>query len=208
MRRTVAKTAGRLAAALAVLVACGGLAFAQKPGSPDDKPKAADTGKADKPAAGSLEEMLAQALRNNPDIRVAEAKVREAEAELNRTRLQVTQRVVTFRQDLESLRATVREAQARLDRLTQLEQKGRGVVAREEVRSAELTLMKYKAELAKAEAELPYLLGKHGPAEKLAFSTDGNMLAQVGADGRLRLWDPATGKEIKDWKVDKGKRVL
>src|SRR5437660_737827 len=42
----------------------------------------------------TLEEMLNKALKDNPDIRVAEAKVREAEAELNRTRLQVTQKVL------------------------------------------------------------------------------------------------------------------
>src|SRR5205823_10488997 len=52
-----------------------------------------------KPAQASeptLEEMLTNALKDNPDIRVAEAKVREAEAELNRTRLQVTQKVLAF----------------------------------------------------------------------------------------------------------------
>src|SRR5437588_11514314 len=45
---------------------------------------------------GSLEEALASALKNNPDIRVAESKVQEAEAELNRSRLQVTQKVVSL----------------------------------------------------------------------------------------------------------------
>ncbi len=40
--------------------------------------------------------MLAEALRNNPDIRVAAAKLAEAEVELNRTRLQVMQKIVAL----------------------------------------------------------------------------------------------------------------
>src|SRR5438067_1850675 len=40
-----------------------------------------------------LEELLSRALKDNPDVRVAEAKVREAEAELNRARLLVAQKV-------------------------------------------------------------------------------------------------------------------
>src|SRR5438046_1023205 len=35
----------------------------------------------------TLEQMLTQAAQDNPDIRVAEAKLREADAKLNRTRL-------------------------------------------------------------------------------------------------------------------------
>ena len=42
-----------------------------------------------KTESAQLAEMLAVALKHNPDIRVAEAKLREAEAELNRTRLDV-----------------------------------------------------------------------------------------------------------------------
>src|ERR1700722_20375703 len=43
--------------------------------------------------AASLEEMIQQALKSNPDIRVAEVKVREAQAERERTRLQVVGQV-------------------------------------------------------------------------------------------------------------------
>ena len=42
-----------------------------------------------KPAPGSLEDTLEKALRNSADIKAAEAKVRNAEAELNRVRHQV-----------------------------------------------------------------------------------------------------------------------
>src|SRR5262245_44326019 len=70
---------------------------------PADKPPAKAESAAPKKAEGtpSLEEMLAAALKNNPDIRVAEAKVREAEAELKRIQLQVSQKVTTHRHQLE-----------------------------------------------------------------------------------------------------------
>jgi HEAT repeat protein len=52
----------------------------------------------------TLEPMLAQAAQDNPDIRVAEAKLREADAELNRTRLLVAQKVVKLYQDVTACR--------------------------------------------------------------------------------------------------------
>src|SRR5690348_16019153 len=54
------------------------------------------------PKKSKLEEMLAEALKNNPDIRVAVAKVAEADAELNRTRLQVMQKVVMLHHAIET----------------------------------------------------------------------------------------------------------
>ena len=66
-----------------------------------------------KPATLTLEQMLAQATQDNPDIRVAEAKLREADAELNRTRLLVAQKVVKLYQDITAQRAAVIEKPAR-----------------------------------------------------------------------------------------------
>src|SRR5262249_52784892 len=45
-----------------------------------------------------LEDMLADALKNNPDVRVATARMAEADAELNRVRLTVIQRILTLTQ--------------------------------------------------------------------------------------------------------------
>ena len=59
-----------------------------------------------------LEELLAQALRDNPDMRVADAKVREAEAELNRARLLVIQKVVAHQHTVETLESAVKMAEA------------------------------------------------------------------------------------------------
>src|SRR5437879_1415136 len=67
-----------------------------------------------------LDELLAQALKNNPDIRVAESKVREAEAELYRARVNTLNRVVMLRNEVQSAKAAAQEATARYERELQL----------------------------------------------------------------------------------------
>jgi hypothetical protein len=128
-------------------------------GKPDaDPPKADERGKdKDKaPAKSKLEEMLERALQYNPDIRVAESKLREAEAELNRARLLVTQKVVTLNASLEAARANVAAAEARVKRA----QGARNVVGPEEIDAALATFQQAKADLAKLEAEAPYITGQ------------------------------------------------
>src|SRR6476661_6212674 len=64
-----------------------------KAGPPQPKPAG---GGDEKPGPGkdSLEQLLTEALRNSPEIQLAEAKMREAEAELRKTRMQILQRVI------------------------------------------------------------------------------------------------------------------
>jgi hypothetical protein len=146
-------------AALALVVLFSGLAHGQPAPGKDEKPGNAP---GDKPAKTleqmSLEELLTQALKNNPDLRVADAKVREAEAELNRVRLQVTQKVVTARNAIKSQEAKVAAAANTLRRVQQNADKG--LTSKEEVQTAELLLAGEKAKLSELEAELPYLIGK------------------------------------------------
>jgi hypothetical protein len=126
--------------------------------------------KAAKAAPTSLEEMLTQALRNNPDIRLAATKVREADAELQRTRLQVTQKVVTLYHAREVRKAKVKTAEDQVAALRNPQEEG----ARQNVIDA-------KAELAMIEAEIAYVLGNQ-PAKGygVAFGDFDN-------DGRLDL---------------------
>ncbi len=111
-----------------------------------------------------LEKAIEAALKHNPDLRVAAAKVNEAEASLSRSRLQVTQKVVTAYQAVEVGKATVGIAQVTLERLRKLQKAN--TVAADEVAKAEQELAVAKGKLATAEADLNYLLGQsaHRPA--------------------------------------------
>jgi hypothetical protein len=106
-----------------------------------------------------LEKAIEEALKSNPDLRVAAAKVNEAQAGLSRARLQVTQKVVSAYQAVEIARATVNISQATLERLRRLHQDKLGV-AKEDITKAEQELTAAKGKLATAEADLNYLLGK------------------------------------------------
>jgi hypothetical protein len=149
----------------AVLLGLGSLLFAMGPA-------AAQTPEIQKQIEQKLEEMrkdrtalqdlLAQALKNNADIRVAEAKVREAEAELYRTRMAILNKIAMLQQQIRSRKAEVDEATSRYEREKILFNKGGSSAA--EVSAAAAAVMKYKADLAVVEAELDGLVGKH--AEK------------------------------------------
>jgi hypothetical protein len=155
--------------ALFVLITVGGLVLAQQPGQPATKPTQADPfaqpnpGTGATPAAGapqklSLEDLISRALKENPDIRVGEAKVKEAEAELSRTRMTVAQKVIAFHASLVTTRKLVEEGEDRLKAITKLV--ANGTTSQKDLREAELSLTQAKAELARLEAELPYLLGQ------------------------------------------------
>jgi len=183
MRRMVVKIAS-----LAMLLGLASATLAQpEPGdqkvktSPDVFEKRSDASKpAPKsdnqpkppPAASGLEGLLSQAMQSNPDIRVAEAKVREAEAELHRTWLQVAQKVIALHHRLEAQKAVVAAAETEFKRVDDLRK--RSVASADEVRTAQATLESYKAMLATMEAEMPSLLGK---------------LPQAVGGRTVQLWD-------------------
>jgi hypothetical protein len=153
--------------ALFVLITVGGVVLAQQPAQPPAKPTQTDPfaqpGSGAPPAAGapqkmSLEELIARALKENPDIRVGEAKVKEAEAELSRARMTVAQKVIAFHASLVTTRKLVEEGEDRLKAIAKLV--ANGTTSQKDLRDAELSLTQAKAELARLEAELPYLLGQ------------------------------------------------
>jgi hypothetical protein len=125
-----------------------------------DQPKEKGSGSAPRAVTpqSPLDELLAKALRDNPDLVVAQVKVREAEANLNQTRLQVMQKVVALHQQLKAMRASVAEAEQRLARARKLHEQG--TIPVETYFQSESALQKAKAELAKAEAEMVYLFGQ------------------------------------------------
>jgi hypothetical protein len=155
MRKMTAKLA-----ALAVVIGCGGMLLAQKGreetrGARDPDAKKAPAKKA---AVPSLDDLLAEALRNNPDIQVAQAKLHEADAQLNRARLQVMQKIVAYHHNLEAQKAQVVAAEADFRRTKELAEKG--LISEHLVHTAAANLTAAKSRLAEIQAELPYLLGK------------------------------------------------
>ncbi len=198
MRTTIARFTG-LAALLALLLASAGLG--QPAGDAKDGKKPAEEKK-----PSQLEELIAQALRDNPDLRVADAKLREADAELNRVRLQVIQKVVAHQHTIETLESAVKTAEASYrmaeakikladadsKRLGELRKAGNAPQAeadaaqanveqaRANLENARAALQAAKADLAKAQAELPYLLGqsrKGGEGGKGRVATIGELQA-------------------------------
>jgi hypothetical protein len=151
MRRTRTEAylgAALLGAALTVPATLWG----RQPATETKPPPAAPAGKA------RLEELVTQALRDNPDLRVAAAKASEAEAELGRTRLQVLQKVVQAHQTLLAALATAEFRQKEYERIRQLADNK--AVSSEIVAERERLLAAAKAAVAAAESELDYLLGK------------------------------------------------
>src|SRR5262245_6488372 len=171
----------RLAAVSVLTLLFGiGLLVAQEGGG-DKKPKDNAPGK-----EATLEELLAKAVKDNPDIRVAESKVREAEAELSRARLTVMQKVVKLHHEINAHKALVAQARRDLDRVLKLA--AARAIAQEEIIQVQNALQVAQANLAKAEAELPFLLGKQ--------PTFGVTDQPIDMDGVVRLWDIHTGKVI------------
>jgi hypothetical protein len=137
------------------------------------------------PKKGSLEDLLQQALKSNPDIRAAEAKVREAEAALNQVRMQVMQKIVGSNHRINMLKVEVAHLQKHQHTLEKLMKQG--VMSDEKLREAEVQMQKARAELAKAEAEMPFLLGQ---APRGVLGTH----LGLWADSTLRAQDPNSQK--------------
>lgn len=68
----------------------------------------------DRQAPPALERAIADALANNPEIRIAEIKVREAEAEAARVRLEITKHVISALQEIEQARSELDHARERV----------------------------------------------------------------------------------------------
>jgi hypothetical protein len=104
-----------------------------------------------------LEDLIAAALRHSPDLQVADAKVREAQAELRRTRLATLQKVIDANAAVEAARAALVPAEASFKSYSRMLQAK--AASEEDVRSAEAKFIAAKTQLAQAEASLNTLTG-------------------------------------------------
>ena len=154
-----------------------------------------------KPAPGSLEDTLEKALRNSADIKAAEAKVRNAEAELNRVRHQVLTKATALHTDLNLANRMLDVAQAAMDETERLVKAGS--VRGDTLLAARAVVEKHRGEIEKLEVELKALRGEfalrhHASVLSVAFSPDGQRISGMAPDGTVRLWDTITGEVVLD----------
>jgi hypothetical protein len=205
------RTACRLVA-LALLLAGVCVASGQGPGTPekpkpepkksDEKPDS-DLGYyppakalvAKAPQKSKLEEMLAQALLNNPDILGAKARQEAtkanllvAEAEVNRAILQVAQKVTSLYQAVESQKAIVASVQDEWAAAKNWYEAGKVTIA--EFAQARGKLEAAKAKLAELESELSLVLGKApAGAEGLRIGQADSTCVQCHQNPSRETWD-------------------
>jgi hypothetical protein len=112
----------------------------------------------------ALEQLIAGALKDNPDVRVAGAKVREAESEAHRVRIRVATDLQGVLAEIEIVEIGVKEALLKFNNTERLFEKK--AISREELSNAILSYTKAKAELVAKQGKLPYLLGKSVETQK------------------------------------------
>lgn len=112
---------------------------------------------------GTAAEGVAVALKQHPDIKVAEAKVAVAAAVLDQARLTVTQRVGPAFARIQTAKVKVAAAEDDLNRVAGMVKKG--IVSKAEADRADAAVLASKAELATAEAELKAVTGGGEPAD-------------------------------------------
>src|SRR5215831_60485 len=146
---------GAIVRAVAITFLLGGVAVIAQQTTTPQKP--VPDKKAEAPP-DALDDLITQALRNNPDIRVADAKVREAEAELQRIRVATAQKVAALHQAIESARESRETAKQLHETVARLAATGQAPHA--DLLKAQAASRLAVAEVAKLEAEMPGLLGK------------------------------------------------
>ena len=160
--------AGSICISLAVLV--GVQAQAPAPSEQKASPPAASAG----PAGGlagirgggnlpqDLDGLVAAALRANPEVLQAEAKLRKAEADLNQARLKATRDVVTAFEDMKRLEELLGSAEMGYAEQRRRTETGTAPVSEE--REARRALIEAKAAIDRAKAAIRYLIGIGGEA--------------------------------------------
>jgi len=186
----------RVLSGLAVFGLAVGFAVGQPPatttksGDPPAKTETKPPGKV------ALEDAIATAMRNNPDIRVAEAEVQIAQAKLNQIRVQTAQKVAAAHAGLEVARRAAGFVAEQLRQMDGLKAAGAGGgISQAEYLQLQTTFARYQSDVSKFEADYNTALGivpgqpaAGGTAgQKMAFAPDGHQLYVLTADGTIRL---------------------
>lgn len=123
---------------------------------------------ADKKAADPVEGVIAAALANDPDIRIARAKVQLADAELAKARQLVTQRVLTLSAAIQEQKRAV-ESATELVRLAEQRVKA-GAAPQSDLLEARSRLDVARARLAQYETELKLMTGGAAPGAAVGWN--------------------------------------
>lgn len=118
---------------------------------------AQNTGGPTGPVPTNLEEMIATGLRASPEVLLAEAKLRQAQAELNQTRLKVTREIVgAFNEKKQKQSALVG-----VERELQFAAKtaASGATSAVELEKVKARLSEAELGIAQSDADIRYLLG-------------------------------------------------
>ena len=183
---------------IAIVVGLTGWASAQVPsgaprGAPVSKkvPSAAITKASSPKLPETLSGMIGLALRSNPDILLAEARLKEAEAELNQARIKVTQEVVTTHQQYE-----ISGSRLKLTRHLF-----------ESNEASQDTMLERKQEQVRLEAKLRYLVGVGSNAPSLPWASGydtgqprlafNEITARTGSDRADTASDPKISDEVR-----------
>jgi outer membrane protein TolC len=163
----------------------------------------AASGKApDQPAdLMGLQEMLAIALEHNPDVRAAHARLQATQAELDRTRFDVLQQIIAFRNEWGTQSAHLN---ATLHELQQAQFAAENADAANRPRAEKLAdtarqqYLRRRAMLDEVEAKLPFLLGQTPgqslpPSDRSRQFTRDQLLPKARQLFQLRLGDYEIG---------------
>jgi hypothetical protein len=148
-----------------------------------------------KKTKSQLEDWLERAARNHPDVKVAEAKLRTAAAELERARSQVMQQVLSLHYAIEAQKIAVDRAEIEWKRASDLF--NRKQASQEEFAAARAALVTAKAKLSELQAQVDHLVGKpkqdahHADVAHairwLALQRQGATFLDLDSDGRVDL---------------------
>jgi hypothetical protein len=109
------------------------------------------------PIPQNLDEMIAAALRSNPEVVLAEARLHQAQAELNQARLKVTREVVTTFNERTQREAQLATAARALQDTEQLV--STGGASKAEIERAQALVAQSRLAIAQTDAAVRYLVG-------------------------------------------------
>jgi len=132
---------------------------------PTPKPKPVEAKPAKPAEPPSIEAKIASAIKNHPDVRLAEAKLLMAEAELDRAKLAIAQQVMAATAKFEQLQV---EAEVHLRAIEKLEKSGTAIGALERLQYESKAFLS-KSAFQAAEAELKSLIGSPKPDRQSYF---------------------------------------